>query len=134
MENSKFRIDEPVTSFDGFLKRELEVRKLPSLLTMESGFSVQSKEDWEKLREEIKSLLCREFAGFPCTFPLETEGAVVKTDENAFGGKAVTKTVDVRVKSPFSYVSFPCTVTIPKGMEQAFLHPCQCGWAGRGNY
>lgn len=102
-----------------FLKQELEKRKLPKLLCCMDGAEVTGIEMWQKRREEIKEILCREFAGFPCTFPLQVTGEAVKTDENAYGGKAVTTWVDVRCKSPFAYVSFPCTVTIPKGVEMA---------------
>lgn len=102
-----------------FLKQELKSRKLPELLCRMDGTVVKDKEAWQGRREEIKEILCREFAGFPCAFPLQVTGESVKRDENAYGGKAVTTWIDIRCKSLFAYVSFPCTVTVPKGVKQA---------------
>ncbi len=99
--------------------QELQKRNLPSLLRFLDGSQVTNSEQWQKRREEIKEILCREFAGFPCTFPLTVVGEEVKKEENAYGGKAVTTTFDIRIRSPFSYVSFPCTLTVPKGVQKA---------------
>ncbi len=100
-----------------FFDEELKKRALPPLFLRDDGTNVTDPAGWEVRRKEIKDLLYREFYGYPCRFPTKTEGIVMKQDPNAYGGKAYTDQVELRVTSPFAWFSFPCTVTLPKGAD-----------------
>ncbi|MDY3920349.1 MAG: hypothetical protein SOZ59_15380 [Candidatus Limivivens sp.] len=99
------------------LQEELDRRKIPKI-----GFSREAGER-EKQREKIRQLLKREFYGFEPDFPLTDESEIVRTEEDSFGGKGTTYEIAVRVRSPFAYISFLATLTVPKGIcrPPAFL-------------
>ena len=97
------------------IREELESRKLPDLLTLESGEKVKSRQDWERRRGEIEELLRREFTGYPTRLGVRTEGRVLFCDENGYGGKAVVKTIQLEIKSDFSFGTFPFRLALPKG-------------------
>ena len=100
------------------LIEELNRRNLPNVLQMNDGTKVTTKEEWAVRRKEIRNLLCNEFCGYTPDFPTTVEAFITKEDENSFGGKAVTYELDIRCRSPFAYFAFPCSLTIPKGIEK----------------
>ncbi|MDO5423678.1 MAG: hypothetical protein Q4F41_08140 [Eubacteriales bacterium] len=100
------------------LQEELERRGIPKI-----GLPMQEPER-EARREEIRQILRREFYGFAPEFPLTDESEIVRTEENSFGGKGTTYEIEVRVRSPFAYTSFPATLTVPKGMEKPPVFLC----------
>ena len=71
------------------IREELESRKLPELLALESGEAVKTTQDWERRRGEIQELLRREYTGYPTRLGVRTAGRVLFCDENGYGGKAV---------------------------------------------
>lgn len=98
------------------IREELESRKLPPLFTLESGETVKTRADWEERRAEIEDLLRREFTGYPTRLGVRTEGRVLFSDENGYGGKAVVKTIQLEIKSDFSFGTFPFRLALPKGV------------------
>jgi hypothetical protein len=91
----------------------LRKRRLPEVLRNSVGSFCTNEDQWMLRRQEIRQLLCREFAGFQPVFPTVVECYVIK-EEITFGGKSVTYELEIRSKSPFSYFSFPCTLTLPR--------------------
>ena len=91
----------------------LRNRKLPEVLMGNGGIICTKEEQWARRREEIRQLLCMEFAGFQPVFPTKVECSHAREDIT-FGGKSVTYELEIRSKSPFSTFSFPCTLTIPR--------------------
>ncbi|MDR1629308.1 MAG: alpha/beta hydrolase [Oscillospiraceae bacterium] len=73
--------------------QELKNRGLPQALRFSDGRRVAGAEDWEKRREEIKELLCREEYGFLPPKPRSVTAQAVKTEENFCAGKASLTTV-----------------------------------------
>lgn len=96
------------------LQHELEKRKVPNVLQMNDGTIVKNMKQWKTRKEEIAHILWGNLYGYAPDFSLKVEGVIVKTEENDFGGKAITYDMDIRIKSPFSYFSFPYKLTIPK--------------------
>ena len=97
--------------------QEIKNRNLPDVLKSETGINATDHESWRVRRDEIKKLLTREFCGYMPQFPCETEGFIAKEDKDGYGGKAVVQTLEIRVRSPFSYFSFPVQLCIPKNVE-----------------
>ncbi len=96
------------------IERELEQRKLPGLLTLADGRRVEDREDMLRRRQEIKEILCREFAGYSPAFPVTTEGTVCNRDENAYGGKAVREKIILSFRTPFNGFSFAFELFVPR--------------------
>lgn len=94
------------------IKEALEKRKLPPLFEKETG-------DWLERRREIQEILSSEFCGYATRLKAETQGRVIRREENSYGGKAVTEYVELLVISDYSSGSFPFTITLPKGLEKA---------------
>lgn len=78
----------------------------------------------EKWIAQIKELLCRDMFGFAPNFPLTDESIIIHEDKNSFGGKGITYTYDIRVRSPFAYTSFQATLTLPKSVHTPPLFLC----------
>lgn len=100
------------------LWNELEERNLPNVLECLDKTIVSNGLLWEKRREEIKHILYKEFIGFPPDFSLTIHGIVIKTDKNCYGGKAIRQLIDLQITSPYSYVSFPFELCIPKEVDK----------------
>lgn len=101
------------------IKQELEKRNLPELLRFSDGSSVKTEQDWKKRREEIGEILSREFAGFPPRLSIRVHSEVMRTEEDSYGGKAVTEYRELTVQSDFSEGRFPFSLTLPKDVKQA---------------
>lgn len=78
------------------LQKEIENRHLPELMRLENGDAVTNCADWKLRREEIKKLLCNEYMGVT---PENIKSAFecVGEDEDAYGGKAIEKTIKVQL-------------------------------------
>lgn len=102
----------------GLLEEECKLRNLPELYKKADNTLVDNISDWILRREEIKELLCREYCG---CFPRISHKAVGKRileDKEAYGGKAVVKTIQLGISSDFSHVSFPYRLMLPKKIKQ----------------
>lgn len=95
------------------IEKLLKDRKLPEVLKQNEGAICTSAEQWAMRRQEIRQLLCMEFAGFQPVFPTTVECNITK-EEITFGGKSLTYELEIRSKSPFSCFTFPCTLTLPR--------------------
>lgn len=102
----------------GMLEQELKSRDLPELFHSKDQGSVENINGWERRREEIKDLLCSEFCGCFPRITYRTKGRQVLEDEDAYGGKAVVKTIHLGIASDYSYVSFPYRLMLPKNAER----------------
>lgn len=102
----------------GMLEQELKSRNLPELFHSKDHGSVENINGWERRREEIKDLLCREFCGCFPRIAYRTKGSQVLEDEDAYGGKAVVKTIRLGIASDYSYVSFPYRLMLPQNAER----------------
>lgn len=96
------------------IKKELEERNLPGLLTFADGSSVENRADMERRKEQIREILCREFGGYSPGFPVKTEGKVCIREENAYGGKAVREKIVLTFQTPFNAFSFAFELFVPK--------------------
>lgn len=99
------------------IKEKIKQRELPELLRMQNGDPMKNLSDWCRRREEITQILRSQMLGYPPRISYRVTGQVVRTEEEAFGGKSVQKTIDLRITSPFSYASFPIEYVAPKGIE-----------------
>lgn len=97
---------------------ELLKRNLPDLMRFADGTKVEGALQWEKRRSEIGDIISREFSGFPTRLGYYLKKELLRTDENSYGGKAVTQYYELSVRSDFSASSFPFTLTVPKNKEQ----------------
>ena len=88
------------------LQKEIENRHLPELMRLENGDAVTNCADWKLRREEIKKLLCHEYMGVT---PENIKSAFecVGEDEDAYGGKAIEKTIKVRLANNNDAYDFP---------------------------
>lgn len=102
----------------GLLEEELKKRSLPQILKSKNNGTVQDISSWISRREEIKSLLCSEFCGRFPGIAYKTEGRQVLMEEDAYGGKAVVKTISLGILSDYSYASFPYRLMLPKDAKR----------------
>ncbi|WP_394924077.1 hypothetical protein [uncultured Robinsoniella sp.] len=102
----------------GLLESELKKRNLPPLFTSNDKGIVRDVREWTFRREEIKNLLCSEFSGRFPRIAYRTEGRQVLEEEDAYGGKAVVKTISLGIASDYSYASFPYRLALPKNTER----------------
>ena len=100
------------------IKMELEKRALPEVLRLADGTTVNTPELWGKRREEIREILQEECYGRMPRTGWETEWETVQEDKNAFGGKAVLRTVEVRIHTNSRYTSYPFQLVLPKNVQK----------------
>ena len=100
------------------ITKELEKRRIPELLRLSDNTPVDTPQLWETRRKEIRGILQKECYGYIPESGWETEWETVSEEENAFGGKARMRTVDVRIRSGRGYVSYPFQLTVPKNIEK----------------
>jgi hypothetical protein len=100
------------------LQEELQRRGIPKI-----GLP-SDEEGKQKRREEIRTLLKREFYGFEPGFTLKDESVILRTEQDSFGGKGTTYEIEMRISSPFAYTAFPVTLTLPKGIEKPPVFLC----------
>lgn len=100
------------------IKMELEKRALPEVLRLADGTTVNTPGLWGKRREEIREILQEECYGRMPRTGWETEWETVQEDKNAFGGKAVLRTVEVRIHTNSRYTSYPFQLVLPKNVQK----------------
>ncbi len=96
------------------LQSELVSRNIPDVLKMNDGTIVTDLGKWQTRRHEIMDILNKNMYGYSPRFESKTTGVVVRTDNESYGGKAITYDIEIQIKSPFSYFSFPCSLSVPK--------------------
>ena len=80
------------------ITKELEKRRIPELLRLSDNTPVDTPQLWETRRKEIRGMLQKECYGYIPESGWVTEWETVSEEENAFGGKARMRTVDVRIR------------------------------------
>lgn len=100
------------------IKTELDNRALPEVLRFADGTLADTPELWRKRREEIREILQEECYGRLPLSDWETDWETVQEDNNALGGKAVLRTVEVRIRAYNRYASFPFRLVLPKNVEK----------------
>ena len=98
------------------ITKELEKRRIPELLRLSDNTPVDTPQLWETRRKEIRGMLQKECYGYIPESGWVTEWETVSEEENAFGGKARMRTVDVRIRSGRGYGIF-----IRSSMRMAFV-------------
>ncbi|MBQ3151510.1 MAG: alpha/beta hydrolase [Clostridia bacterium] len=93
------------------LKEILTERKLPELLKFNNGTKVETKEDWEKRRKEIFSILESEIYGTPVPFR-KTEYEVT-AEEWICAGKGIHTSVKLSFPEADGF-SFPIEILRPR--------------------
>ena len=91
----------------------LAARRLPELLRTGAGAPVRSPEEWQCRRQEIAALLQREYLGHRPQHA-QTTFHTVRTDEDAYGGKAVRRDMQATVRAGRREAAFPFSVLLPK--------------------
>ncbi|WP_321024124.1 glucuronyl esterase domain-containing protein [Eisenbergiella porci] len=100
------------------VEKELEKRGIPEVLRFLDGSEANTPELWRKRREEIREILLEECYGRLPVQGWEAGWEVVQEDQNAFGGKAVMRLVDVRIRANNRYASWPFRLVLPKNTEK----------------
>lgn len=95
----------------------LEKRKLPELLVLEKH-RITDMEDWEIRRKEIEDVVCHELYGYMPFRECHVEGEIVARQENAYGGKAFSETVLLKVSTKKGFCSYTFQLTCPKNIEK----------------
>ena len=96
------------------IERELKRRRIPELMAFTDGSRIDGREDWNRRRQEMKEVLCRELGGFGPSFSVSTKGEVCSRDENAYGGKAVKENILLKVEGEGNVFSFAFDLYMPK--------------------
>lgn len=106
------------------IQEELMNRHIPEVRRLYDGSIASNRVSWEKRRKEIVELLSREFAGVGPSFPVKTQGVIIREDKKAYGGKARMVVVEITIHSSFRSSTFPVTIVIPRTTEPvpAFLY------------
>lgn len=106
------------------IQEELINRHIPEVLRLHNGSIVSNRVSWENRRKEIVELLSKEYAGIGPSFPVKTQGRIIREDKNAYGGKARMMVVEITINSSFRSSTFPVTIVIPHATEPvpAFLY------------
>ena len=106
-----------------FLQDELTKRDLPQLLTMNNGTPCIPG-TWRKRRMELLDILSKNLYGYTPKAPDSVTGEIIKTENDAFAGKVIIKTVKLKFETPNGEFSFPVYLMTPKNVENppVFLH------------
>lgn len=100
------------------VKQELENRKLPDLLTMNSGKPVNA-ENWEMRRQELLECLSKNLYGITPPAPKQVRAEHTGTNRyHMFGGKAKSELMNIVFDTPKGEFSFPIRVIIPTKVEK----------------
>ena len=107
-----------------YVEKNVAERKLPELLTFKNGNPVETVEDFEKRRDEIKLLLQEHEYGYIPANPNHLRVEVVSTDKVFCAGKAPLVKLSFTVTIDEEEFSFPVNAVIPKtpGKHPAFVH------------
>ena len=95
-------------------KERLYDLHLPKLLEFANGTPVQDKGDWEKRREEILDLLCREEYGQRPETPAKVSAVVEEENDRACAGKVLQQRILLSMEVQGKPFSFPLQVCVPK--------------------
>lgn len=107
----------------GYIKEELERRRVPDVLTFADGTKLTDKNDWEKRRLEIvETIASNMFGHIPPAYPIETE-QIAFTDRR-LAGKMVYRKYILKAQTPDGEASFPFHEIMPKGKTNVptFVH------------
>ncbi len=96
------------------LERLITERNLPDLMTMKDGSPVSCAGQWPARRRELLALLSDQLFGVTPKAPACVECAEMKSDANAFAGKAIREDIRLRFDTPGGDFSFPVTLVLPK--------------------
>ena len=111
------------------VRKKLQERKIPDPL-MVNGERITDQEEWERRRPEIRKMICQEMYGYTPFRQWKTEGEVVKTEENGYGGKARIDTIELKISTKKGVAVFLFELAVPKdkSVSPAFIHitgfPC----------
>lgn len=101
-------------------------KDVPELLRTAAGETVTTREQWERVRrpELVKTFQECEYGVRPVERPDDLRFELVRPVEEAFGGRAVKKTVRGTYSGPGGSASFVFAAWIPKSARKvpAFLH------------
>ena len=95
---------------DDLIKEIIKKKNLPDLLTFNDGIKVTSKEDWEKRRKEIFSILENEIYGTPV--PFKKFNTEVSEDKIICAGKGLHTSVKLSFPEAENF-SFPVEILRP---------------------
>ena len=106
------------------LQEKLNDRRLPDLMTLNSGRQVATPDDWRARRLEILDLVSREEYG--CT-PAAPDAVRAEMDPlsdrgdwaNAYAGKAVKQLIRLSFDAPGGTFTFPLTLITPRCVPRA---------------
>jgi len=102
----------------------LMLRGIPDALRYNDGSRVNTPEDFERRREEIKEILAKEEYGYIPDKPVKLRAECVETDEKFLAGKAPLKKIILHAECKGGECSFPIYSVVPKknGPHPAFVH------------
>ncbi len=106
-----------------YIKKELEIRNIPDVLTFKDGTKVTEKADWEKRRSEMVEIIAENMFGkIPPSFPFEIEEE--KTSDRFLGQKIIYKKMILKINTDKGPASFPIYQCIPKNKTNIpmFVH------------
>lgn len=101
----------------GFLNSELKKRNLPELMRFQTGEPVEGLAGWERRKMEIQEILSRWLSGYSTRLRVRTEGRCTGINQESFGGKAITKSIQLELASDYSFFSFPFQLALPKTIK-----------------
>lgn len=107
------------------IREEIENRNLPELFEFNNGNRVQSIDDWEKRRDEIKKILSEEEYGFFPKSHVPISVKVLEEDSDRYcRGRVIYKRVLLTLNFGSEEFSFPVCIAIPKQSRPcpAFLY------------
>ena len=86
----------------------------PDLLTFSDGEKVVSAADWQRRREELIDILCREEYGYSPEKPQQVTGTVVRRAEECCSGHAVLEEIWLSFNTEKGVFHFPIKFFVPK--------------------
>ncbi len=93
---------------------ELEKRKVPDIFTFFDGKKVETSEDWEKRKAELRSYFQEEMYGVLPEKPLSVTSEIYYSEDNYCAGKALLKKINLTLHFENKDFTFPITSVIPK--------------------
>jgi hypothetical protein len=93
----------------------LSKRNLPELLVASDGGAIKNTDEWEKHREYLKDLLCREEYGYMPPSPLSLTFETIEENKRYCASKAIYKKINATVTLPAGSFTFPFYYVYPAG-------------------
>lgn len=101
----------------------LNERNLPSVTRFAGGGSVADGRQWQRRREEIIDVLCREEYGFPPPEPVSVTAETLEQDRKFCAGRVILSKVKLICSMECGTFAFPIMCAIPReGRVPAFVH------------